>query len=457
MRAHSSKCLATLCTCISLALVATAARGQTFRYEAEPRAGEFSPSFADDDPVPGMRASSVRPPRRLAEYRGRPGPRSSRFGRRRPAPPRRDEPRRPVRYDEAVLITAEGEVIPPGQPVEPFVEDGPIAGDAPPPPPGWPVEEYYEGEFHEPHLTGEPFLHGPPCGGCGHCQDCCPGGACYLRRWGHGFRRRKRQGAFTENLQLFSGKQGFKGPVDQGINGDFGFHFGLNWGLPLVDRWGLGYQVGGNLVLSDFDGRSGIVGHRRVQWFFTTGVFRRAPGDSGFQGGAVVDYLHDIFYIRMNLWQFRTELSYFYHGHEIGYWGAARANSIEEPGRLNENSPEEIFRFEGTNQYTAFYRYTFCSGTYCRTFAGFTGNGDGIFGGDATVFISPRFGMIAATNYLVPRDQGVPNDITESWNLTISFVWYPGYNRRRRNSWLNPYRPLFYTADNGWFFVRQKN
>jgi hypothetical protein len=34
-------------------------------------------------------------------------------------------------------------------------------------------------------------------------------------------------------------------------------------------------------------------------------------------------------------------------------------------------------------------------------------------------------------------------------------VWYPGY--KKCDSWTNPYRPLFYVADNGWFLVRQAN
>jgi len=443
MRARFIKCLAGVCTCFSLGLLVVDARAQTFRYEPEPRAGDFEPKYAADDPVPRMMVP--RQARPLRDYRDERGAGHMRYGRR-PAPRGSYSRRDRGRWDDGVLLTAQGEPIPPGVPVEPFEEDAP---------PGPPYEEYDEGDFYDPQMEGGPFLQEPGGGGCGQCDECDPCGKCYMRRWGDCLRNAALHGAFTENLQLISGKQGFKGPVDQGVNGDFGYHFAFNWGMPLVDRLGVGYQVGGNLILSDFEGRSGPLGHRRTQCFFTTGAFHRAAGDRGLQGGAVVDYLYDDFYIRMNLWQIRGELSYVRCQHEVGFWGAAHANTVTQTATIFPNQPDETFSFEGTDQYTAFYRYQFCNGTFCRTWAGLSGRGDGIFGGDATVYVSKKLGLIAAYNYLLPRNHpGEINNVNESWNLTISFVWYPGYNPC--GSWLNPYRPLFYTADNGWFMEAVK-
>jgi hypothetical protein len=312
-----------------------------------------------------------------------------------------------------------------------------------------------EGDYYEPNVAGEePFLQEPGCGGCGQSDDGC--GDCYMKRWGRCLRCGIQNGAFCENLQLISGKQGFKGPVDQGLNGDFGYHFAFNWGMPVIDAVGLGYQVGGNLILSDFEGRSSPLGHRRTQFFLTTGMFHRPACGRGLQFGAVTDYLYDNFYIRQNLWQVRGELSYVLCQHEVGFWGAIHANTSTQEASFFPDEPAQTFSFEGTDQYTLFYRYQFCNGTFCRTWAGLSGYGDGIFGSDATVFISQRWGLIASYNYLLPRNhEGVPNNVTESWNLTISLAWYPGY--RRCDSWLNPYRPLFYVADNGWFMVRERN
>ncbi|MEX0679663.1 MAG: DUF6666 family protein [Pirellulales bacterium] len=447
MRSRIIRCLAGVCAGVGLGLVVAGARAQTFRYEAEPRAGEFDLSYAAGDAAPRlMSAPETRP---THSDRGERVYRDPRFRRRPAARGTYGRRARPYAGDD-VLLTASGEPIPPGVPVEPFAED------APPGPPGPGYEESYDGDGYEPDLEGGPFLDEPPCGGCGHCDDCDPCGECYLHRWCDGLCSTAAHGGFCENLQLITGKQGFKGPVDLGVNGDFGYHFAFNWGMPLFDSLGVGYQLGGNWILSDFEGRSGPLGHRRSQWFLTTGLFHRAMGEQGFQGGAVVDYLYDSFYVRMNLWQVRGEVSYVWCQHEVGFWGAIHANTNTQRTSIFPDEPAETFSFEGTDQYTAFYRYQFCNGTVCRTWAGLSGYADGIFGGDATVRVSERWGLIAAYNYLLPRNhEGVPNNVTESWNLTISFVWYPGY--KRCDSWLNPYRPLFYAADNGWFLVRDAN
>jgi hypothetical protein len=275
-----------------------------------------------------------------------------------------------------------------------------------------------------------------------------------MKRFGHYLCGAAADGAFCENLSLFSGKQGFKGPVDQGVNGDFGYNAGGNWAFPLFPSMGVGFQIGANLVASDFEGRSGPLGHRRYQFFGTMGVFHRAMCGRGFQMGAAVDYLRDDFYIQMDLTQVRAELSYQYCYHEVGFWGAFQGNTSTHVGQFTGDDPLQTFSFQGTSQYNVFYRYQFCSGTYCRTWAGLSDHGDGIFGSDATVYISPKVGLVATYNYLLPRnDPTVPLNVKESWNLAIALVWYPGY--KKCDSWTNPYRPLFYVADNGWFLVRQ--
>lgn len=452
MRFPFVKCLAFVCTCVGLGLALQPARGQTFRYQPRPRAGDAGISYTTSDPAPRLMMSSdaaeAYPPRTLREYRDPRFPRrmESRFddsSRARPTPRRRDD---------GVLLTAQGETLAPKVSVQPFVED------APPGPPGSGPEDYGDGTYVEgpmdPQLDGGPFLSEPSCGGCGQCDQCA--GRCYMKRAGDCLRCAAARGAFCENWDLFTGKQGFKGPVDQGVNGDFGFHVGANWAFPLVDRWGLGYQIGGNLVLSDFEGHSGPLEHRRSQFFVTSGLFHRAVCGNGLQGGAVLDYLRDDFYIQMDMVQIRAEVSYLYCYHEVGFWGAFHTNTSTHLGSFSPDEPLETFSFQANNQYNLFYRYQFCNGTFCRTWMGLSGHGDGIFGSDATVYISQRLGLVATYNYLLPRnDPTIPNNVKESWNLTISMVWYPGY--RCPDSWHNPYRPLFYVADNGWMLQREAN
>jgi hypothetical protein len=419
-------------TCLCLGLLVAAARAQTFRYQAEPRAGNYDFSYAAPEDAPRM----MFPPPGAPPYEMRPDYDS------------RHVRRAPARYaDDRVRLAGGSEPIPPGVRVEPFIED------APPGPPGT-VYEGYEGAYPggpvEPQLAGEPFLQES----CANCDDCDPCGPCYMKRFGHYLCGAAADGAFCENLSLFSGKQGFKGPVDQGVNGDFGYNAGGNWAFPLFPSMGVGFQIGANLVASDFEGRSGPLGHRRYQFFGTMGVFHRAMCGRGFQMGAAVDYLRDDFYIQMDLTQVRAELSYQYCYHEVGFWGAFQGNTSTHVGQFTGDDPLETFSFQGTSQYNVFYRYQFCSGTYCRTWAGLSDHGDGIFGSDATIYISPKVGLVATYNYLLPRnDPTVPLNVKESWNLAIALVWYPGY--KKCDSWTNPYRPLFYVADNGWFLVRQ--
>ncbi|MEX0978728.1 MAG: DUF6666 family protein, partial [Pirellulales bacterium] len=353
MRFPFVKCLAFVCTCVGLGLASQPARGQTFRYEARPRAGDTGLSYASSDPSPRLMmpsdAAEAYPPRPVREYR------DPRFPRRMSS--RLDDSSR-ARYsqrhrDDEVLLTAQGEAIAPGVPVQPFVED------APPGPPGSGYEDYGDGTYVEgpldPQLDGGPFLSEPSCGGCGQCDQCA--GRCYMKRAGDCFCNALARGAFCENWDLFTGKQGFKGPVDQGLNGDFGFHVGANWAFPLVDRWGLGYQIGGNLVLSDFEGHSAPLGHRRSQFFVTSGLFHRAVCGNGLQGGAVVDYLRDDFYIQMDMVQVRAEVSYLYCFHEVGFWGAFHTNTSTHQGSFVPDEPLETFSFQANNQYNLFYRY----------------------------------------------------------------------------------------------------
>lgn len=467
MRALNVRCLVGACTLICLGVFTQLVRAQNFRYEAEPRAGSAGYNYAESDPAPrmgrpGEAAAYQRPPMSREQVR-RPqvAPVAQPLGQRLASRSRgrQADPQTRVASSGRFLRTASAaESISSGQPLDPFAEEipagNPTAGG----------EVYYDNAMQpdpslEPQPMGEQFMQGSGAEfGDAYEQGYydganCYDGTCYLRRWWRHVSCLACNGAYTENIQLVTGKQGFKGPVDQGVNGDFGYHAGANWGMPLLDAHGIGYQIGANYIGSDFAGRTGPLGHRRAQFFITTGVFRRAVCGNGWQGGAVVDYLRDDFYIQMDLTQVRAELSYLYCHHEVGFWGAFSGNTSTHWGDI-PGTPWQSYSFEANNQYNAFYRYEFCNGTVCRTWCGLSAHGDAIFGGDTTVRLSDRWGLMANYNYLLPRnDDTVSNNVKESWNLTISFVWYPGY--KRCDSWTNPYRPLFYTADNGWFLSRQ--
>ena len=99
----------------------------------------------------------------------------------------------------------------------------------------------------------------------------------------------------------------------------------------------------------------------------------------------MLDYLRDDFYIQMDLTQVRAEMSYLCCGHEVGFSGGLqRQHQHAYWDRFPGNTFGRPTAIEANSQYNLFYRYEFCNGTYCRTWMGLSGHGDGIFGGDAT-------------------------------------------------------------------------
>jgi len=480
MKSWILKCLiSTMSLCASVAWLNGAA-GQSFNYEPKPRASSSGLTYASPDPAPSMMRPSEAVPLVASQPQRGPMPPDRNY-----APPQRGwvapsyggpSISQRLRYEKvgaprgnrmmARAAQPVRESIPPGEPLDPFGDGVPPStvdsgqyypesgGNLPPPGYG----EMMDGQMPDDGMADGPMLDGdgycqPGCGGCGGCDQCdeCPGiGFCgFLKGCNECL---KQTYLFSpcawKNLSIYTGKQGFKNPTDLGLNGDFGYHAGVNWGSPFWNRYGVGYQLGGAVLLSDFEGNSGPLGHRRTQFFLTTGFFHRAQCSRGWQGGMVYDYLGDNFYVDMRMSQLRGEVSYLFAPHEIGFWFAAHLNSDSRtpPAFLEQNS----VTWRAINQYNVFYRYTFCNGSYARTWAGLSGHADGIFGSDAVVPFSNRWGMQASYNYLLPRnDDSLPNNTRESWSLMISLVWFPGH--RCDNDSFNRYRPLIPVADNGWF------
>lgn len=281
---------------------------------------------------------------------------------------------------------------------------------------------------------GDPYGGcGNPCGGCGGSWGgCCLGGPWY------------------QHLTLYAGVQGFKGPVDQGINGNFGFHEGVNWSGPVGQCTAVAYQIGFRAVQSDIEGDQ--VAHPRTedrdQWFVTAGIFRRAPC-GGWQWGVVYDYLSDRYYYgNVDLGQIRSELSWSYGNlWEIGFWGAygVQDGYGSVPG-------QNAITLEPTDLFSFFYRQHFGCGGTARLWAGFSGQKDGVIGADLVVPISTTWVLENNFNYLIPnQDSPLGGQTEESWGLGISLVWYPG--RDAACELESPYHALFRVADNSVFMV----
>jgi hypothetical protein len=252
------------------------------------------------------------------------------------------------------------------------------------------------------------------------------------------------------NLELFAGVQGFTGPANAPAGGgSFGFHEGLNWGMPIPLFGCLGGQIGFRATQSNLSG-SEMSDDTRRQAFVTAGLFRRV--DVGLQGGVVVDWLSDGWYRDIDLVNLRMELSWMIDGtHEIGFWGTGGTKNSQD-FEVNERTVE----WETTDLYAFFYRYNFgdCEQGDARLFAGWSGQGDGLIGADARLPLSATWALETNFTYLIPNEgQGVgfaADHVQESWNVAMSLVWYPGRNWGQGDSY---YRPLFRVADNGVFMM----
>ncbi len=282
---------------------------------------------------------------------------------------------------------------------------------------------------------------GGSCGGwdvCGNCQPEDDGLAAYWCR---------------NDLSLFAGVHGFKGPPDQGRNGNFGIHEGVNFGAPMGIVPGLGYQLGLAAVHSNFAGdQAGSVfrGSDRDQIFVTAGIFRRAQCH-GMQWGIAFDLLHDSYFDTADLKQIRTETGFVGFGlGEIGFWGAYGV------GKDDFTISLASVTFDPTDMYAFYFRRYFDSGGDGRFWGGFTGRGDGLLGADLRLPLGRSCALENRLNYLLPRqDTGADGQLQESWGLSIRVVWYPG--RPARRALRSPYRPLFDVADNTFFMSDRVN
>ncbi len=303
---------------------------------------------------------------------------------------------------------------------EPIPEEGPLM------PPAW----------------GEP-VEAPPLAGHGTCHHCggptATGGACGASCGG----------SWWDNLSVFAGIQGYKGPLDQGTNGNFGFQEGFNWGGPFFRFLGIGYQVGLRATQSDLSGyRAGnlVSDDSRNQVFLTTGLFRRPRFPGGIQFGLVWDWLHDDFLVDTEVSQLRGEIGWLWHPRqEVGFWFAA---DLDTDTQILPNS--QTLTVQPIDLYAFYYRVMMPRNFQGRFWGGFTGQSDGLVGGDLHLPLTSSWALATGFNYLSPNEaDGAAGTAAEAWSISLQVVWYPSCSARGQG-WLG-FRPLLPVADNGLF------
>ncbi len=280
------------------------------------------------------------------------------------------------------------------------------------------------------------------CGACGTSDGCCLSfGRLKSARW-------------TRDLSVFGGVHGFKGPADQGRNGNFGFQEGFNFGAPLGGPWGIGYQLGLTASQSNFAGNQadqqiGTTSDDRNQVFFTAGMFRRKLC-GGWQWAVAFDLLHDNYYGTADLKQIRSETSFRLPDgkREVGYFGAYGTGGddlVLLDRRQLGLQPTDLFAF--------YYRRYFCAGGQGRLWGGFSGGGDALIGGEIRVPIGESWALESRINYLIPKQASGAGggQGEESWGLIVNLVYYVGQSARCVDQ--SPYRPMLSVADNTMFMA----
>ena len=321
-----------------------------------------------------------------------------------------------------------------------------------PTPAGQPFAEEVEPGVIE-NFDGSGFQGGDceQCGdGCGDCDECgsCGKKVCICWDW-----------CWFEDLGLFAGVHGYKGPADLGRNGNFGFHEGFNFGAPLIDEWGVGLQIGGQFTHSNLSSEESTpgfpAGDDRQQTFLTGGLFHRAV--CGLQWGVAADWLHDEYYVDMDLTQIRGEIGYVGPCHnELGFWFAS--GSEDDTQTLDALNPTLTETWTVTDLYALFYRRHFGPGGEFRAWAGFSGESDVIVGADFHIPLKDQWAVEANFNYLIPEQgSGFEGSAEESWGLAINLVWFPFRDGccPQNECWGEgrQYRPLLNVADNATFMM----
>ena len=273
--------------------------------------------------------------------------------------------------------------------------------------------------------------------------SCCPG-----RGW---------SGNCWDNIDLFVGMDGFKGPLNlDNHNGNFGVRYGINAAFPVMELKNIGIQIGTAGVTSNFHGSEFTGDSARVQNFTTVGFFQRYPNLAPrLSWGAAFDWLTDDYYSDIKLGQWRLKFAYDLSCvSEVGLWACLPEHG-DEANIGSEQHEYSINYFRPITQCNVYYRRFFDTGMTSTFWIGGAENPGGfIIGADGAVPITQRASLYGGFQCILPNRDGVDSQENEMWNLGVglSFTLGPCGNSGRPSL----YRPFFNVADNGIFAVRRR-
>ena len=221
-----------------------------------------------------------------------------------------------------------------------------------------------------------------------------------------------------DELTFFGGIDGSKQPQDFGVNANLGGQVHVNWGLPLIEQWGLGMQLGTGLVASGnavrvYDLLGETTG--RTQHYTTLGVFQRC--DAGFAWGVAYDWLREDSFDNFTLGQWRVRGQY-----DLGFHdqvGVTVNIADRSDNGLFLNSVPVTLR--PITQGTGFWRHIWQTGTQTTVWAGVAeGHGENnavtgpapakgesfVFGADILAPLNNYVAIYGETNLMMPADTG---------------------------------------------------
>lgn len=258
-----------------------------------------------------------------------------------------------------------------------------------------------------------------------------------------------------DNLSLFFGLDGSKGPEDLGINANFGYRGAINWGVPLWERHGLGVQVGTALNVADNAVRvlRSVDGTRdRLQSFTTVGVFQRT--DFGLNWGIGYDFLAEDYYKSLVLGQWRGQIGHSIGSNdEVGVWATVR--NFGDSATVARQS----FNLKPITQGNLYWRHVWGNETSTRFWVGLAeehgrfllgtpGNSavhhPVVFGADLYVPLTDRLALFGEANFITPNDTGTVT-------ATMGIAFFPG--GRAKTASRNRFAPLLPVANNSTFGV----
>lgn len=261
-----------------------------------------------------------------------------------------------------------------------------------------------------------------------------------------------------QNTQLGIGILGYRNPLDNHNQGNFGADLSLNWSSPSEILCGISGQAGGRYAVTSLNGyeTDEVKNSNRNQLFWTAGIFYRNPC-SCWQWGVVYDSLNDDSFEKYTIGQYRTEISRKINCNtDIGFRGAFRASDeIFNFWRMDRSATERV-QVQATSWYAGFIRKYFDCGGQGDLLIGATENSDLLVGGNIEVPISNSISLKNSFTYVFANDHDYRTDfLQQTWNVSISLTIFLGGNSRE--SLQNPLRPLLDVADNGSFLQTFKH